>query len=90
MTLEEYLERARVIDKLQQRGLWRSSKVRRLVCAIFGTDEEVEEFIANCSPEEIRAVLESQGVDVADLRERTLKRLSEIRAKFDFPQTFVD
>jgi len=90
MTLEEYLERARVIDNLTQRGLWRSEKVRRLVLAVFGTDAEADEFISNCSSEEIRAVLESQGVDVDDLRKRTLERLSEIRAKYGFPQTLLE
>lgn len=81
-TVENYLSRCRVIDKLQSTGEWGNSKIRRLVYAIFGTEDEWDDFIFKCSNEEIDQILIAQGFNLDELKAKFEQRLAEIRFKY--------
>ena len=81
ITLEQYLARSRVIDKLIKNGLWQHEKTRRLICAIYGTEEQCDDFLLHCSNEDIETILIDEGMDIIEFRARTEKMLAELRER---------
>lgn len=86
MTLEEYLARRGVIDDLIASGLWNSPKVRRLILAIYGSEEECDEFIMNCSKEDIDTILITDGFDLDALQSKFRDAMDAIHAKMSANQ----
>lgn len=82
MTLEDYLLRQRIIRGLISRGIWGSSKVRRLINAIYGTEALCDKFLMNASSEDIDTILVDEGFDLEEMRKKFEIRMSEIRSKF--------
>lgn len=84
MDLEQYLERVRIIRFLENRGDYRNLGVRRFINAIFGTEEECEKFLMECSREDIQAILVEEGFDLDKLHERFEEEMGRIKARYSF------
>ena len=54
--------------------------MQRLLCAIYGTEEECDEFLLNASPEEIETILVDAGVDLVELQKKLDTMMARIRA----------
>lgn len=53
----------------------------RLINAIFGTDDEIADEIAAMTPEEVKAELEAEGIDLTERKAEMRRRFAEIRAR---------
>lgn len=70
LTVDDYLSRQKVISKLLSTGEWQNLKVRRLIYAIFGNDEQHLNFLHKCSQDEIHEILIANGFDLEALNDR--------------------
>ena len=75
LTLEGILERDRMIDLCISRDLWGSARVRRLIYALYGTEEEHSAWLEKAPQGEVHAVLRANGIDPDTLAAKLDERL---------------
>jgi hypothetical protein len=80
LTIEEYLYRDEIIKHYTKIGA--GPKTIRLLKAIFGTDDECDDFIFRATKDEIDIILIKEGFDLEELDRKLKKGIEEIKLKF--------